>query len=68
MQEMAKVMSSPQKKYLDLLATKFLGFNNYQMTYFNTLLKEKALKKTGLSTLDLHTDFQAMYKSSSFFI
>lgn len=61
-------MSPPQKEYLQLLASKFLNFNNYQMTYFNILLKEKALKKTGLSILDLHTDFKAIYQSGKILI
>ena len=53
-------MSSSQRDYLQLLANKFLSFNQYQITYLNIILREKVLKTSGLSPVELQTDFKSL--------
>ena len=52
-------MQSSQKDYLQLLANKFLSFNQYQITYLNKKIREKVLKTTGLTQVELQTDFKS---------
>lgn len=63
LEEMQKEMSASQIEYLQLLANKFMSFNPYQMKYFNHVFSDKVIQKTGLSVLDIHTDFNSMYQS-----
>ena len=60
---MQKEMSASQKEYLHLLAEKFISFNPYQVKYFNYLLKDRTMQKTGLSALEIHSDFKSLYES-----
>ncbi len=60
---MQKEMSASQLEYLQLLGNKFTGFNSYQIKYFNYMLKDKVMQKTGLSSLEIHSDFNSIYKS-----
>lgn len=60
---MSQGMTPSQKEYLQLLGNKFMNFNSYQLTYFNNLLKERVMKNTGLSEIDIHTDFGSLYQS-----
>jgi hypothetical protein len=68
LQEMQKEMSSAQVEYLHLLANKFVSFNPYQTKYFNYMLKDKVMQKTGLSSLEIHTDFSSVCKSGKWYL
>jgi hypothetical protein len=56
-------MTPHQKQYLLFLADKFVNLNVLQMKYFNSILKDKTMQKTGLSALELHTDMRQIIEA-----
>ncbi len=68
LKELQKEMSASQVEYLQLLANKFISFNPYQTKYFNYMLKDKVMEKTGLSSLEIHTDFSSISKSGKLYL
>lgn len=43
-----------------MLCDKVLDFNLYEMRYFNSIMKERILKTTGINPLKLNLDWPAL--------
>lgn len=55
-----KELGDLQKKKVEMLADKLLDLNLFELRYFSVVIKEKALRTTGINPMKINLDWPSV--------